>query len=184
MARNPGYGYDAKDRCSHRPYDPRNDDFTAPPPGPPPGYDERSQFSQQHQQQIYGYDCDYDSKSVHDQQQLGPPRGIDSSLPLPIAIPQQRMGSKDRGFMAAYAPSLAACGIDRMTFLKFIDDVNIGLEGNKYLAGVQVVAFGVGLTPDTIVMGVSAAVQAGAMIANKAAVRNKYVRLCQPSLGT
>jgi hypothetical protein len=207
MAQNPGCGYDAKDPSGRCPYDPR-DDYFAPPPGPPPGYDDYSQAPlrrdynypppQQSQQPRYGYDersqfgqqhqrrqCDYDynSKSSYGQQQLGPPRGMDAPLPLPVVIPQQRMGSKDRGFMAAYAPSLRACGIDRMTFLKFIDDVNIGLEGNKYLAGVQVVAFGVGLTPDTIVMGVSTAVQAAAMIANKAAVRNKYVRPCQPSLG-
>ena len=207
MARNPGYSYDAKDFSGRRPYDPR-DDYVAPPPGPPPSYDdcsqaplrrdyncpppqqsqlprycydEGSQVRQQHQPRQYDYD--YDSKNGYGQRQLAPSCGMDSPLPFPVVIPQQRMGSKDRGFMAAYAPSLAACGIDRMTFLKFIDDVNIGLQGNKYLAGVQVVAFGVGLTPETIVMGVSAAVQAGAMIANKAAVRNKYVRPYQLSIG-
>lgn len=177
MARNLGYSYDANGPSGGRLYDPR-DVYFAPPPGPPPSYDERSQVGQQQQ-----YDHDYDSKSGYGQQQLAPPRGMDGPLPLPIVIPQQRMGSKDRGFMAAYASSLAPCGIDRITFLKFIDDVNTGLQGNKYLAGVQVVAFGVGLTPDIIVMGVSTAVQAGAMIANKAAVRNKYVCPFQPSLG-
>ncbi|KAJ5426682.1 hypothetical protein N7465_001752 [Penicillium sp. CMV-2018d] len=94
-------------------------------------------------------------------------------LPLPIVIPQQRPGSQERGFMAAYAPSLESCGIDQRTFLRFIDEANTALEGNKYLAGVQVVSLGVGFTPELIVMGVAAAVQAGAWAANKGYVRGK-----------
>ncbi|OBU01041.1 hypothetical protein VE01_00913 [Pseudogymnoascus verrucosus] len=42
MAQNPGYGYDAKDPSGRRPYDPR-DDYVAPQPSPPPGYDDYSQ---------------------------------------------------------------------------------------------------------------------------------------------
>lgn len=78
--------------------------------------------------------------------------------------------------MAAYAPSLESCGIDQRTFLRFIDETNTALEGNKYLAGVQVVSLGVGFTPEMIVMGVAAAVQAGAWVANKGYVRGKYVQ--------
>ncbi|KAJ5796537.1 uncharacterized protein N7518_005077 [Penicillium psychrosexuale] len=94
-------------------------------------------------------------------------------LPLPIVIPQQRPGSQERGFMAAYAPSLELCGIDQRSFLRFIEETNKGLEGNKYLAGVQVVSLGVSFTPEVIVMGVAAAVQAGAWVANKGYVRGK-----------
>lgn len=75
--------------------------------------------------------------------------------------------------MAAYAPSLELCGIDQRTFLQFIDETNTALEGNKYLAGVQVVSLGVGFTPEMIVMGVAAAVQVGAWVANKGYVRGK-----------
>ncbi|KAJ5918222.1 hypothetical protein N7454_010597 [Penicillium verhagenii] len=98
---------------------------------------------------------------------------IGGPLPLPIIIPQQRPGSQERGFMAAYAPSLESCGIDQRSFLRFIDETNTALEGNKYLAGVQVVSLGVGFTPELIVMGVAAAVQAGAWAANKGYVRGK-----------
>lgn len=94
-------------------------------------------------------------------------------LPLPIVIPQQRPGSRERGFIAAYAPSLEACGIDRMTFLRFLDECNTAVQGNKLLAGVQVVSLGVGFTPEVIVMGVATAVQAGAYVANKGHVRHK-----------
>lgn len=75
--------------------------------------------------------------------------------------------------MAAYTPSLESSGIDQGSFLRFIDETNTALEGNKYLAGVQVVSFGVGFTPEIIVMGVAAAVQAGAWAANKGYVRGK-----------
>ena len=98
---------------------------------------------------------------------------IGEPLPLPIVIPQQRPGSQERGFMAAYAPSLELCGIDQRSFLRFIEETNKGLEGNKYLAGVQVVSLGVSFTPEVIVMGVAAAVQAGAWVANKGYVRGK-----------
>ncbi|KAK6813095.1 hypothetical protein P875_00095543 [Aspergillus parasiticus SU-1] len=94
-------------------------------------------------------------------------------LPVPIVIPQQRPGSRERGFIAAYAPSLEACGIDRITFLRFLDECNTAVQGNKFLAGVQVVSFGVGFTPEMIVMGVATAVQAGAYFANKGHVRHK-----------
>lgn len=94
-------------------------------------------------------------------------------LPLPIVVPQQRPGSRERGFIAAYAPSLEACGIDRMAFLRFLDECNTAVQGNKFLAGVQVVSFGVGFTPEMIVMGVATAVQAGAYFANKGHVRHK-----------
>lgn len=98
---------------------------------------------------------------------------MDSYLSLPVVIPQQRPGSMERGFMAAYAPSLDACGIDQTTMLQFIDDCNTAVQGNKYLAGVQVVSFGVGFTPEIIVMGVATAVQAGAYLANKSHVKHK-----------
>ena len=76
--------------------------------------------------------------------------------------------------MAAYAPSLEACDIDRMKFLHLIDECNSAFQGNKVLAGVQVVSFGVAFTPELIVMGVATAIQAGAYMANKAHVQHKY----------
>lgn len=96
-------------------------------------------------------------------------------LPLPVVIPQQRPGSKERGFIAAYAPSLEHCGIDQSTFLHFVDDCNKALLGNKWLGAVQVVSLGVAFTPELIVMGVATAIQAGATIANRSHVKSKFV---------
>lgn len=94
-------------------------------------------------------------------------------LPFPVVIPQQRPGSQDRGFMAAYAPCLEYCGIDQHSFLQFIDETNTALQGNKILAGVQVVSFGVGFTPEIITTAVATGVQFGANLANKAHVKHK-----------
>lgn len=43
-------------------------------------------------------------------------------LQCPVVLPQKRPQSKDRGFVRAYAPMLADCGIDQATFLEFLDD--------------------------------------------------------------
>lgn len=41
-------------------------------------------------------------------------------LPCPVIIPQRRPRTKGRGFVRAYAPVLADCGIDQDTFLEFL----------------------------------------------------------------
>jgi hypothetical protein len=52
----------------------------------------------------------------------GPPPAQPQRLPCPVIIPQRRPGAKRRGFVRAYAPVLADCGISQDVFLKFIND--------------------------------------------------------------
>ncbi|KAM3452464.1 hypothetical protein MY3296_004488 [Beauveria thailandica] len=144
----------------------RYDDY-APPQGPPPrGY------SNGHD---YGYDDQYGSNQQLQQysRQSQSPQMAPGPLSLPVVIPQQRPGSPERGFMAAYAPMLASAGLDQRTFLSFLDEFNTAVQGNKYLAGVQVVSFGVGFTPEIITTCVATAVQLGAYAANKGFVKHK-----------
>lgn len=42
-------------------------------------------------------------------------------LPCPVIIPQRRPRTKSRGFVRAYAPVLADCGIDQDVFLQFLE---------------------------------------------------------------
>jgi hypothetical protein len=42
-------------------------------------------------------------------------------LAAPVILPQKRPRSKGRGFVRAYAPMLADCGIDQSTFVEFLD---------------------------------------------------------------
>ncbi len=45
-----------------------------------------------------------------------------SRLPCPVVIPQRRPRYKDRGFVRAYAPVMADCGISQAVFLQFLAD--------------------------------------------------------------
>lgn len=54
-------------------------------------------------------------------QMAGPPGSV-RRLPCPVIIPQRRPGAKKRGFVRAYAPVLADCGISQDVFVKFISD--------------------------------------------------------------
>ncbi|GAA97335.1 uncharacterized protein L969DRAFT_17243 [Mixia osmundae IAM 14324] len=53
---------------------------------------------------------------------LSPPTytGDEQPLPGPVILPQRRPGARNRGFVRAYAPDLAAAGIDEATFLTFL----------------------------------------------------------------
>ena len=47
----------------------------------------------------------------------------ETPLPNPVILPQRRPKDKRRGFVRAYAPSLAECkGIDQATFMRFLND--------------------------------------------------------------
>src|SRR5208282_2395036 len=45
-------------------------------------------------------------------------------LPLPVILPQRRPKDRARGFIRAYAPDLATCGIDQDMFLDFLNTFN------------------------------------------------------------
>lgn len=79
--------------------------------------------------------------------------------------------------MAAYAPSLEACGVSRLTFLQFVDECNSALQGNEILSDIRAVSFGVASMSETIVMGVVTAIQALAHTSNKVPVKHKYIFL-------
>lgn len=52
-----------------------------------------------------------------------PPNSSASQIPGPVVIAQRRPGSKFRGFVRAYAPELADCGIGQDMFLEFLEDL-------------------------------------------------------------
>ncbi|KAF2816879.1 uncharacterized protein BDZ99DRAFT_3647 [Mytilinidion resinicola] len=59
----------------------------------------------------------------------GPPV---NRLPCPIIIPQKHPEAKSHGFIRAYAPVLADCGIDQATFLDFLDSFTTSIKGSRY----------------------------------------------------
>ncbi|KAE8317130.1 hypothetical protein BDV41DRAFT_573233 [Aspergillus transmontanensis] len=54
----------------------------------------------------------------------GPPTHSSRRLPCPVIIPQRRPRKKDRGFVRAYAPVLADCGISQDVFMEFLEDLD------------------------------------------------------------
>lgn len=52
----------------------------------------------------------------------GPPPQPAQRIPCPVIIPQRRPRNKDRGFVRAYAPVLADCGVSQGVFLQFLED--------------------------------------------------------------
>ncbi|KAJ5602113.1 hypothetical protein N7510_011647 [Penicillium lagena] len=91
----------------------------------------------------------------------------------PVVIPQRRPGNKQRGFMKAYAPILSQCGINQEHFHEFIHTLNKAIQVSKWIAAVQVAAFGASFVPNQISMGATAAVQIVSVVAAKAQIRWK-----------
>ncbi|GAB7353682.1 hypothetical protein MBLNU459_g4088t1 [Dothideomycetes sp. NU459] len=85
-----------------------------------------------------------------------PPTGV--KLPHPVILPQRRPGSKNRGFVRAYAPDLAACGLDQATFLDFLETLHAEIQASPVLTALCIA----GMTPTVIAMAVSTAMQEAA----------------------
>lgn len=75
--------------------------------------------------------------------------------------------------MQAYAPILSDFEISQEYFHDFIDSLNKAIQVSKWLAAVQIAAFGAGFVPNQISMGVTTAVQVVSAVAAKAEIRWK-----------
>ncbi|TVY83711.1 hypothetical protein LSUE1_G002573 [Lachnellula suecica] len=80
-------------------------------------------------------------------------------LPCPVIIPQRRPKDKQRGFVRAYAPVLADCGIDQQAFLSFLKAFHQGSQADPWLNVVNAAAKIAGVVPSVTAMAVSMAVQ-------------------------
>jgi hypothetical protein len=94
-------------------------------------------------------------------------------LAYPVVVPQRRPGNKERGFMKAYAPILSQYDITQEHFHEFIDALNKAVRASKWIAAVQIAAFGASFVPNQISMGAIAAVQIVSAVAAKAQIRWK-----------
>lgn len=85
----------------------------------------------------------------------------------PVVIPQRRPGSKERGFIRAYAPCLEERGIGQEAFLNFLSECNQALQGSASIQAVRLGAGVISLAPDPsgISNGVSAGIGAAAAAA-------------------
>lgn len=100
---------------------------------------------------------------------------IQGKLPCPAIIPQRRPRDKRRGFVRAYAPVLADCGIDQETWLEFLKNFHESAKADKWLQVVNVSAMIGGMVPSPIAMGVSIAVQVSVGVAMEVQRRHRYI---------
>ena len=70
-----------------------------------------------------------------------PPRAT-ASLSLPIILPQRRPHHRDRGFVRAYAPDLAAEGIDQRLFFDFLDGFEKAIRLHPIFHAVNLAVWG------------------------------------------
>ena len=96
-----------------------------------------------------------------------------AQIACPVVVPQRRPGNKERGFMKAYAPILSQCDISQEHFHDFISALNKAIQASKWIAAVQIAAFGASFVPNQISMGATAAVQIVSAVAAKAQIRWK-----------
>lgn len=87
-----------------------------------------------------------------------PGKVVRGNLPCPVIIPQRRPRSKGRGFIRAYAPVLADCGIDQATFLDFLKTFHKSSQASPWLHVINIAAMAAGFAPSVIAMAVSTAV--------------------------
>ncbi|KAJ5741050.1 hypothetical protein N7493_000922 [Penicillium malachiteum] len=70
-------------------------------------------------------------------------------IPCPVIIPQRRPGAKDRGFVQAYTPVLAECGIGQDAFLGFLETFHKASKASRWLEVLYLGANVVGFIPET-----------------------------------
>ncbi|KAJ9615277.1 hypothetical protein H2200_001352 [Cladophialophora chaetospira] len=69
---------------------------------------------------------------------------LSKRLPCPVILPQKRPESKTRGFVRAYALSLADSGIDQVTWFKFLTEFEESVKGEGNFHAVNLsIALGV-----------------------------------------
>ncbi|KAL8707959.1 MAG: hypothetical protein Q9220_007102 [cf. Caloplaca sp. 1 TL-2023] len=80
-------------------------------------------------------------------------------LPLPVILPQRRPGTRERGFIYAYAPILETKSLPQEAFLTFITNLYESTQVSPYLNIISIGANVAGFIPSPIAMATSIVVQ-------------------------
>jgi hypothetical protein len=99
------------------------------------------------------------------------PHGIESmnyrpgKLTHPVAIPQRRPKSKDRGFVGAYAPELENVGIDQKSWLDFLETLNEASLANPWINAINLAGLAASPLPSFASQAISIALLVATSIA-------------------
>ncbi|KAH8692234.1 hypothetical protein BGW36DRAFT_431454 [Talaromyces proteolyticus] len=103
----------------------------------------------------------------------GPVSSQVQKIPCPVIIPQRRPGRKDRGFVRAYAPLLADCGISQDVFLQFLKDFHKASLASPWIEVIYAAAGIVGLVPGVATAVTGAVVQLAVGTARELQTRHR-----------
>lgn len=95
----------------------------------------------------------------------GYPVAVPRLLALPVILPQRRPKGRSRGFIRAYAPVLADCGIDQAMFLDFLETFNQATEASPWINAINLA----GIAGFFVSPGISLAITVAIQIAMKVA---------------
>lgn len=105
------------------------------------------------------------------------PHGIEfmhhrpGKLAHPVAIPQRRPKSKDRGFIGAYAPELENVGIDQKSWLDFLETLNEASLANPWINAINLAGLAASPLPFWASQAISIALLVSTSIAIEAQTR-------------
>ncbi|KAK3936516.1 hypothetical protein QBC46DRAFT_394899 [Diplogelasinospora grovesii] len=141
----------------------------------PPSYEEsEGSVSQPHEQDSEEVKAKKEEQMVRDLVRMaGPPPQPAQGLPCSVILPQRRPRNKDRGFVRAYAPVLADCGISQDVFLKFLTDWHQASKASPWIDVVFVAAGIAGFAPSISAQIVSTVVQVVAGTARELQSRHR-----------
>lgn len=99
-----------------------------------------------------------------------PPYAVNKDLPqprlsAPVVLPQRRPKTRDRGFIRAYAPALAECGIDQTMFIDFLNTAEKACQAAQWLQAINLASIGTIWLPSVTGIAVSIAIQIATDIA-------------------
>ncbi|KAJ5991737.1 hypothetical protein N7451_007461 [Penicillium sp. IBT 35674x] len=94
-------------------------------------------------------------------------------LSAPVVLPQRRPKTRDRGFIRAYAPALADCGINQTMFIDFLNTAEKACQAAQWLQAINLASIGTIWLPSVTGIAVSIAIQIATDIAIAADGRRK-----------
>lgn len=94
-------------------------------------------------------------------------------LPMPVILPQRRPGERARGFIHAYAPLLQDVGIDEVTFIDFIKELNAATAPSPWINAINLAAVAVQHVPEPVTIAVSIAAQVTTQVSLQVHSRSK-----------
>ena len=106
-----------------------------------------------------------------------------AELDCPVIIPQRRPGNRKRGFVHAYAPALADCGVDETTFSDFLKDLYRASQASRTLHAVDAGVLIAGLVPEMTVAMTAGMIRAATRTAIEVQTRKRYLPVEQSCFG-